>query len=363
MEEEKLQAFLSPNIMIGNIICSFLSLFGCIFIICFFICVKQIRSLIHSLIFCIAISETINSIAHLFSINGYTHQDTAFGDGLCITQTTLILLTDTSTMIFLCIICYCIVSLIIYNNKKLFMKKKIFYLLGTIIPAIFSGIILSLFYIFVINKEYKNENEQYTIHQDLYLSWCWLKVKSKIRGSFKEKNPFCLKYDFPVIITLVVYWLMILFIVYSIVKVILFIKKKQKISGGTALYIKIQNVISQLYNYPLVGCLCWLFTTLTVLFPFYSQEKSVREIRGNYIFKDRISFLFLSMNGIFSSLRGFFIFIIFISGEKVYKIVSEKFDKMASNFKNNNALNVNPVDNSDSNNLEKTILNEKLVFE
>ena len=69
------------------------------------------------------------------------------------------------------------------------------------------------------------------------------------------------------------------------------------------------------------------------------------------------------MNGIFSSLRGFFIFIIFISGEKVYKIVSEKFDKMASNFKNNNALNVNPVDNSDSNNLEKTLLNEKLVFE
>lgn len=362
MEAEHLQPFLSPNIMIGNIICSFLSLFGCIFIICFFICVKQIRSLIHSLIFCIAISETINSIAHLFSINGYRNQDKEFGDTLCVIQTTLILLTDTSTMIFLCIICYCIVSLIIYNNKKLFMKKKIFYLLGTIIPAIFSGIILSLFYAFVNNKEYE-EYDKYSIRQDLYLSWCWLKVKSTLKDSTKEGDPFCLKYDFPVIITLVVYWLMIIFIIYSIVKVILFIKKKQKISGGTALYIKIQNVISQLYNYPLVGCLCWLFTTLTILFPFYSKETTVRDIRGNYVFKDRISFLFLSMNGIFSSLKGFFIFIIFISGEKVYKIVSEKFDKMASNFKNNSALNVNPVDNSDSNNLEKTVLNEKLVFE
>lgn len=362
MAQNTLTPYLSPNIMIGNIICSFLSLFGSIFIIVFFIIIKQIRSLIHSLIFCIAISETINSIAHLLSIVAYRTEDSNLltqYNYVCYIQTTLIHLTDTSTMVFLCIICYCIVSLIIYNNKKLFLKKQLFYLLGTIIPVCFSGIILTLFYTFVSNKILGNTS----IKQDLYLSWCWLKVKKVMNNNKEPHEPSCLSEDYPVIITLVVYWLMIAFIVFSIVKVIIFIKKKQNISGGTALYIKIQNVISQLYNYPLVGCLCWLFTTLTVVFPFYSKEKSVTEERGNYGLGERIQFLFLSMNGIFTSLRGFFIFIIFISGEKVYKIVSEKFDKMASSFKTNATLNVNADDNSESNTLEKTVLNEKLVFE
>lgn len=346
MGEQGIKYYISPGVMVGNLICSGFSLTGSLFIIILYLRVKKIRSLIYTLIFCISISEAFNSIAHLFSIyNMYVLDSQYVSNPLCKIQTVIIHLTDTSTMIFLCIICFCIISLIKYNNKKLYLKKKLFILLGTLIPVGFTTLNTTLLFTQII----KNNSIQ-----DPYFSWCWLKVKDKNNSpssdQFENKN---IK-NYPLIITIVFYWIMIIFIYIVIIQVLLFVKKKQKISQGTELYKKIQNVVTQLYNYPIIGSVCWIFTTLNMILPFYSKQDNTSE----YKFSDRIAFLFLTLEGMFCSMRGFFIFIIFISGEKVYEIVMNLVEKFANKLKVINQSQINGYETSSVNNSILVIENE-----
>lgn len=349
MDDEKIKYYILPGVMVGNLICSGSSLMGSLFIIIFYLRVKKIRSLISTLIFCISISEALNSIAHLFSIYNMNIKDEDYVKSkICKIQTIIIHLTDTSTMIFLCIICFCIISLIKYQNKKLHLKKKLFILLGILIPVGFTTLVISLFFV------YEKINNK-SIIQDPYFSWCWLKVK-KI-NTISEKNGNISNY--PLILTIVFYWIMIVFIYVLIIQVVLFVKKKQKLNRGTELYIKIQRVVPQLYNYPIIGSVCWIFTTLNMIMPFYPKQDEPFK----YEFKDRIAFLFLTLEGMFCSMRGFFIFIIFLSGEKVYVRVMNLLKKYANKIGLNQSqtnLNVGNSVNSSCLLIEKEVKKEKL---
>jgi hypothetical protein len=124
-----------------NLILSSLSIIGCLFIITLYICRKNLQSFIFSLIFHLSISEIINSLGNLLSLNKlYWNSST-----VCTIQSMIIGYSDFCTLIWILIISYTIYDLMCNFNQDIVNKHKTFIIIAYSIP-----LVLTIVYIVLI---------------------------------------------------------------------------------------------------------------------------------------------------------------------------------------------------------------------
>jgi hypothetical protein len=115
-----------------NLILSCLSVIGCLFIITLYFCRKNLQSFIFSLIFHLSISEIINSLGNLLSINKLIWNDTT----ICTIQSIVIGFSDFCSLIWILIISYTIYDLMCNFNQDIVKKQKLFISIAYTAPLI-----------------------------------------------------------------------------------------------------------------------------------------------------------------------------------------------------------------------------------
>ena len=277
---------INPYILIGNILCSMLSLISCVSMVLLYYKKKKIRSLIHSLIICIACSEIVANIGHIMSIELVYKKDSQYAEStLCTVQSILIFFGDTTTMIFLVIITTCIYQYIIKQNSMLYLQKWKLIILGLVISIVFTLVIMSIYL------------KEHTKDRDIYMTWCWIKNKQ----------------DNTIFITvLVINIILVLGIMILILIVYCYVKRKARELGGEEHQKSLLHLAKKLMSYPIIGACGWVLTLITWNMPF---ENDNFQAHANL----RTRFEFLAVEGMYMSLRGFFISLLFFSGDKVKK--------------------------------------------
>lgn len=290
-----------PSIIFGNCLCSFLSLLGCVTIFVTFVKIKILRSLIYRLIFIISIAEILNSISHFLSME--SDKNKKFNENsLCYIQSVVITFTDTITMTFLTIISYTIYSIIVKNDHKVLQKRKFFYLAGVILSVLSTT--LALFFFF------KKSSGKAAFH----FSWCW--IKSGLESKDEYHVPFIILGSF--------YLLLMILNSFMIFRVIWFIQNDGASRMGPS-FSKIRETTRKIINYLIVGSAWFIFCVLSYFFPIFPEK----QVAPEEIWVERVKFILLAFNGMFSSIRGFFIFLVFISSDKVLEIFSRNLEEIA----------------------------------
>lgn len=336
---------ISSNILVGNLVCSCLSILSCIAVLALYIYKRKIRSLIHSLIICIAVSEIITNVGHLISIRLFSEHKSSFPDSIyCNIQSILTFFGDTTTMIFLGFITYCVYQYIIKQNSILYLKKRIFILVGFILSSIIT-IIIMIFFFNASNKE-----------RDLYMTWCWIKNKD-------------VKHNKVLYIVFAYNAVLIIFIWIIIVYVYCYITQKARELGGENHQRNLNHLAKKLLSYPIIGTVGWVFTLLTSFFPFEIHDSGDSKYTLNSF--ARFKFQILAIDGMYMSLRGFFISLLFFSGDKVKKEITDilsVLEKLLNKIHQGLVIESQMISDSNStsesqNLIEESIVNEKLYQE
>ena len=287
---------IEPSILMGNIICSFISLVSCIAMIILFIKKPRIRSLIHTIVICIAISESIINIGHLFSIVLLiqTNVDLYIDSVLCDIQSVLIVYGETATMVFFTIMAYCIYVYIIQQHSSLHLRKKKIILLGIIVSSVITLIIMTL-YLLHIKVIAPNKTP---IQRDVYMKWCWIKNN--------DHNLFLYIYLGLHLLMMLYILIIVSFVYYSItVRVNEMDTRKRKNN--------LKQTSRKLVAYPIIGAFGWVFTFVTNILPFNNSNFASS---GNNSLT-RLKFQFLAVDGMYMCLKGFFIALLFFSSDKI----------------------------------------------
>jgi hypothetical protein len=125
-----------------NLILSTFSMIGCLTIILLYCFRSKLRSFIFSLVFFLSISELINSLANLFSIDKlYITEDDDMQLGpsyICEIQSILLVYTDFCTLTWVLIISYSINELMCNFNQDIVAQKRKFIIFGYSFPLIFT---------------------------------------------------------------------------------------------------------------------------------------------------------------------------------------------------------------------------------
>ena len=280
---------INPYILIGNILCSVLSLISCVSMVLLYYKKKKIRSLIHSLIICIACSEIVANIGHIMSIELVYIKDNEYvKTTYCTVQSILIFFGDTTTMIFLVIITACIYQYIIKQNSMLYLQKWKLIILGLVISIVFTLVIMSIYL-----------NDEHTVDRDIYMTWCWIKNK---------------QHNAIFITVLVINVFLVLGIMILILIVYCYVKRKARELGGEEHQKSLLHLAKKLMSYPIIGACGWALTLITWEMPFRNDDNNL-QTHPNL----RTRFEFLAVEGMYMSLRGFFISLLFFSGDKVKK--------------------------------------------
>lgn len=131
-----------------NIILSVFSFLGCLLIILLYLFRKNLRSFVFSLVFYLSISELINSIANLLSIDKlFEGEINKKVNWVCNLQSVLINYTDFCTLCWTLIITYSIYDLMCNFNQGVNKKRKKFIIIGYTFPLLFAFL---YFYIYII---------------------------------------------------------------------------------------------------------------------------------------------------------------------------------------------------------------------
>jgi hypothetical protein len=282
-----------------NLILSSLSFLGCLTIILLFSFRKNLRSFVFSLVFFLAISELLNSIGNILSINKLFTEEKNF---ICELQSWIIIYTDFCSLTWMCIISYTIHDLMINYNQNVASKRKIFIFIGFGTPLIFCGITLILYFL-GLNETRSTENE---IIKDC---WCWI--------SDIERNWIY------VIIFYFFYWFLITINFIVTFRVIKFLKSNCEPDDKNCE--KIKQMCNKLYVYPLISAICFLFATVHRMYEiFYIKNQDVHPGLDAY----RLEFALYLLHGIFITFRGFLFFIVYGCDKKVRKEFSYCIYKM-----------------------------------
>jgi hypothetical protein len=276
-----------------NIILSFFSLFGSLMVIILFTFRKNLRSFVFTLIFYLSISELLNSIANIMSINKLSDPE---NDLICTIQATIINYTDFCSLIWMCIISYTIYILMTRYNPNLKAKKCLFIILGFILPLVFNTIQAIIFF----NGKSKSKQEG-DIVPDL---WCW------IYDMETNKSIVIILYSF--------IWLLIVCNCIFILRAIAFLKSNCDYEDPCSR--KIRKMINKLYMYPFLSAVCFLFATIHRAYQiFFIKNNEIEKTPGFY----RLEVILYLFHGIFISIRGFIFFIIYGCNSKVKKEVKK----------------------------------------
>lgn len=329
LNPEYYQVYTSLDLYYGIFICSFLSLIGSSLMIAIIIVLKHYKSILDLVILIISISEVINCLARILRIYFINEYDTYFLEDykyLSRAQAFFIYLTDTITLVFFAILCRVLYNLVKNNDKTLFSRKIFVVSLGLIFSFIMTLIIMFIHWEYVLKKE----NEEGDLpEEDIFFGWSWIKVRLN-----SDKDP---QYTTPIIITIIFYWLIIIFIYFIMIDLILFMRRKIK-ERDISNQMLLKKACITFLHYPLIGSFYWIFTTLSLCFryKFYGNSS-----------ENRFQFVVLVIANILTCIRGFFLFLQFISEDKVSKALTPLTNKIIDYIKSIYIINTK-IEDDDS---------------
>ena len=291
------------SIDFAALIFTILSLFFCIITILIFLRVKSLRTIIYRLFFHVAIQETISRCAHIIEFFNIQIKNN-FIFNVC---TVIIYFTDTNILIFVTFFCYSMYELILKQNKKInnqFNK----YLYG-IFAA--SAILTTIFFAIPVDDHNK----------EIYRKIIALNF---IKDTEREEG----KQLATILMTLIIYFLLIIYSTVKVVQIQLFIRKSGNLNDGeedrtgekkNQKSLKLKSFKFKMYQYPILGY--YYFVPLCVYcFIEYSIDKdstNLRFLRARYIFYNIYCFL--------NSIRAWMFFKVFISNEKLKMLLFSKY--------------------------------------
>ena len=269
------------------------------------ISLKFLNSILYRLLFIISINEIINCFFHIFqSFLVIFNLDIKF---IYILDSLIIYFTDTLSMILLACLCDSMKMSILKHNKNVSKQSyKIFSL-------IFASVLTVIYFILYII----NNDEQY-IYTEL-ISWRFL---SNINLKEIDISTNSISY----FLTIVIYSLIILYSFLTIIKIQNFIKEKNKEEEKSKNRKKLNEFRYKMIKYPLYGAL-WVIPL--IIYSFFEYVKKNNNKNDNSEISEKILFLrikyLLYFNYSFiSSIRGILFFKLFISNERIKKLIQYK---------------------------------------
>ncbi len=246
---------------------SFISLISSLLIIIIFIAFSNLRSLTYQYILFIAISEIIGNLPFCLKFIFKELKNSFF--------ISCIAFSDSFTMISLLSYSYLISNYLKTNNQKILKKKCVFIIITIFISIIYCGLIILL----------------------------GVKLKNIRIIYFEEEKKTSIK-NFHLIVTLIISFVNLFLINYTVNYIK--IQAKNDIKNAQ----KILSVCRNLYNYPIIGCLGWLFSSIYFCFELFPNT-------NKHIIRMKNCFSVFTI--IFFHLRGTLIFYEFIRSPKVFK--------------------------------------------
>lgn len=122
------------SLVVGNSILGTFSLIGCLIIISLFIFKSYLRDFIFKLTLCLAISEILNIIAYYMSIDFIENK--ILESNYCQLQVILITYSNSSSLLWILLICYSTHDLIINKNIEYDKRKNLYFFTGFLLPLI-----------------------------------------------------------------------------------------------------------------------------------------------------------------------------------------------------------------------------------
>lgn len=299
-------------------------------IIILYILSSKLHSPIIATMFGMAISETIGGIGRLLSFQ-FLHVSNPnsgeFENVQCFIQRFCLVYSDLATPLLLLFLCYSIHDLMIKNSKKLEENMKAFILIGLLCPFIIASLLIGITYTNDYAEPTMNEAYIYVTR-----SQCFLERKFLIEIIF---HGFCLVIN-------------VLIIVLE-VKVIMFINENGETESNRT------GLKNKLLNYLIVSLPTFVFNVTEKV--FYMLAKDNIQNKGSEIIM-RLYFIFVRLQGTFSSLRGVLVLVIFINNNKVQTRLKELIDKLFSNIDNINLLQLPTKEEEEAENSKKKIKEE-----
>lgn len=288
------------NIKNGSFIFSIVSCVFSLILIIWFIRVKELRSLTYYFLLCIAISEIIGNIGLiLFNI-------LKSSDYILIIINTMEIYSDSTTIIFLFMLNFCIFGLVRQNNKKLIELRTKFILYGHLCSIIYTSILI-VGYIF------------------------FEKGNSFFKTMFYHSNDTFSKCE----ITHLSIMTIISIINFTLIcTVVSFIRQKAKKDPQNAKHIL--SVCSSLFNFPLVGFIGFFFSWFVLVLKTYFKIFPLIDT----LFQIRVIQTFSVLSTVFTASRGFLLFLIFISTKKVREQIYYKKERILRNIQQMNMFQV-----------------------
>ena len=284
------------SIDIAVFIFSLLSLICSIFIILIYLNVKSLRTVIYRVFFHIAINESISRFAHFLHFINLSFNNQILFD----IYVTLIYLTDTNILIFITFSCYTMYEIILNQNKKINNQLNI---ILTILYCV-SFIITIIF--FILSNKTENGRQIELYRNVIALNF--------IKDYDMEGNLLA-----PLLLTSVIYILLVFYALYKTILIQLFISKKgntneieedeNSINRKRAKSLKLTSFSNKILQYPL------LIISFVIPIMIYSWMEYFKD--KNDIGFLRTRFAFYNINCFLNSIRGYMIFKIFMSNEKI----------------------------------------------
>ena len=290
-----LNSTILENLKTGNLFFSIISIFFSLTLIVWFFLVNSLRSMTYYFFLFIACSEVFGNVGNILlsqlNVNADNQLQIFFINLLQV-------FSDCSTLMLLGGVSYFIYELIKNNNRTLMDKKTI--VISSILGISFAySLCLSL-----INKFCLDDKKVVKI---LYLA-------------FKEDSS-------NIVIKIIHQIIMTIYCVisyYFVVNVSMFIRQKAKEDPNNAE--KLLSVGKSIYNFPLVGSVGILFAWGVFGMGFSSETE------GNV----RLGHIFSVFCCVFTALRGFLVFMMFISTNKVQTQIKEKAERILRNMQKMN---------------------------
>lgn len=286
------------NIKNGSFIFSIVSCLFSLILIIWFIRMKELRSLTYYFLLCIAISEIIGNIA-LILFN--TLQSNYY---ILLVINTMEIYSDSTTIIFLFILNFCIFGLVRQNNKKLTELRTKFILYGHLCSIIYTTILI-LGYTFFEKGNYFLKTMFFDYSKDTF------------------SNSEIAHLSIMSIISIINFTL--------ISTVVSFIRERAKKDPQNAKHIL--SVCSSLFNFPLVGFIGFFFSWFVLVLKTYFKSSSLP-------FQIRVIQSFSILSTVFTASRGILLFLIFISTKKVRDQIYYKKERILRNIQQMNMFQV-----------------------
>lgn len=265
---------------------------------------KFLHSILYRLLFLISISEIINCFLHI--IQSIIIMFDIQIPSIYIIIGLIIYFTDTLSLVLLACLCDSMNTMILKQNRQISSNQTYKYF------SLIVACLLTIFYTIFIFPNIKEEKNY--IYSNL-ISWKFIsneEVPQFRLFSFEFASYF---------VTIIIYFLIIVYSFVLILKIRLFIKEKSQDESKPKSWAKLNEFIIKMIKYPLYGALWVLPLIIYSLIEICNRSKEkINTLKIKYLFYFIFTFI--------SSIRGVLFFKLFISNEKIKKFIQNKIQNI-----------------------------------